>query len=87
MYSGARSVPFEAPASGMDRSEQGLVDTARRERWSMERLEKEYILDVLQQTGGHRGHAAEILGIDRRTLYRKLKQYAREGSVVLADVG
>jgi DNA-binding NtrC family response regulator len=46
----------------------------------MEQLEKHYILDVLQQTGGHRGHAAEILGIDRRTLYRKLKQYAREGA-------
>jgi two-component system, NtrC family, response regulator HydG len=80
MYSGARSIPFEAPAGEMERSEQNLVDTARRERWSMERLEKHYILDVLQQTGGHRGHAAEILGIDRRTLYRKLKQYAREGA-------
>ncbi|HSJ08061.1 MAG TPA: sigma-54 dependent transcriptional regulator [Longimicrobiales bacterium] len=84
MYSGARSIPFEAPASEIDRSEQGLVDTARRERWSMDRLEKEYILDVLQQTGGHRGHAAEILGIDRRTLYRKLKQYSRDGDRVPA---
>jgi two-component system, NtrC family, response regulator HydG len=78
MYSGARSIPFEAPAGDVERSEQNLVDAARRERWTMERLEKEYILDVLQQTDGHRGHAAEILGIDRRTLYRKLKQYARE---------
>jgi two-component system, NtrC family, response regulator HydG len=78
MYSGARSIPFEAPAGDVERSEQNLVDSARRERWTMERLEKEYILDVLQQTDGHRGHAAEILGIDRRTLYRKLKQYARE---------
>jgi two-component system, NtrC family, response regulator HydG len=84
MYSGARGMPFEAPASEIDRSEQGLVDTARRERWSMDRLEKEYILDVLQQTGGHRGHAAEILGIDRRTLYRKLKQYSRDGDRVPA---
>jgi two-component system, NtrC family, response regulator HydG len=87
MYSGARSIPFEAPASSAERSEQGLVDTARRERWTMERLEKEYILDVLQQTDGHRGHAAEILGIDRRTLYRKLKQYAREDGLTFADVG
>jgi two-component system, NtrC family, response regulator HydG len=78
MYSGARTIPFEAPAGDVERSEQSLVDSARRERWTMERLEKEYILDVLQQTDGHRGHAAEILGIDRRTLYRKLKQYARE---------
>jgi DNA-binding NtrC family response regulator len=84
MYSGARSIPFEAPAGDVERSEQNLVDAARRERWTMERLEKEYILDVLQQTDGHRGHAAEILGIDRRTLYRKLKQYARESGRVPA---
>jgi two-component system, NtrC family, response regulator HydG len=84
MYSGARNIPFEAPAGDVERLEQGLVDSARRERWTMERLEKEYILDVLQQTDGHRGHAAEILGIDRRTLYRKLKQYACESGRVPA---
>jgi two-component system, NtrC family, response regulator HydG len=84
MYSGARNIPFEPPAGELDRSEQSLIDVARRERWSMERLEKEYILDVLQQTDGHRGNAAEILGIDRRTLYRKLKQYARESGRVAA---
>jgi two-component system, NtrC family, response regulator HydG len=84
MYSGARTIPFEAPAGDVEHSEQNLVDSARRERWTMERLEKEYILDVLQQTDGHRGHAAEILGIDRRTLYRKLKQYDRESRRVPA---
>jgi DNA-binding NtrC family response regulator len=84
MYSGARSIPFESPASEAERSERGLVDEARRERWTMERLEKEYILDVLQQTSGHRGQAAEILGIDRRTLYRKLKQYEADGDHVPA---
>jgi two-component system, NtrC family, response regulator HydG len=78
MYSGARNIPFEAPASDGERTEQSLLESARRQRWSMERLEKEYIIVVLQQTGGHRGQAADILGIDRRTLYRKLKQYARE---------
>jgi two-component system, NtrC family, response regulator HydG len=83
MYSGARSIPFEAPATDVERSEQHLIDDARRQRWTMDRLEKEYILEVLQQTAGHRGRAAEILGIDRRTLYRKLKQYARESGRVV----
>jgi DNA-binding NtrC family response regulator len=46
------------------------------ERWSMRRLEDEYIKAVLQYTEGHRGHAAEILGIDRRTLYRRLREIA-----------
>ena len=78
MHSGARTIPFEAPSSDAQ-PEQHMLDEARREHWTMERLEKEYILSVLEQTDGHRGHAAEILGIDRRTLYRKLKQYAAEG--------
>jgi two-component system, NtrC family, response regulator HydG len=85
MYSGARAIPFESPGAEAERPEHTLVDAARRESWSMERLEKEYILEVLQQTEGHRGRAAEILGIDRRTLYRKLKQYAREGDGVPAQ--
>jgi DNA-binding NtrC family response regulator len=45
----------------------------------LERLEREYILDILRETNGHQVRAAEILGIDRRTLYRKLKQYREEG--------
>jgi two-component system, NtrC family, response regulator HydG len=78
MHSGARSIPFEAPLSGDAHAERSLLDEARRDSWSMEQLEREYILHVLQQTGGHRGRTADILGIDRRTLYRKLKQYADE---------
>jgi DNA-binding NtrC family response regulator len=70
--------PDESPA------ESRLLETARREGWDLERLERCYILDVLESTRGHRGRAAEILGIDRRTLYRKLKEYARAG-VVLPD--
>jgi two-component system, NtrC family, response regulator HydG len=87
MYSDARSIPFEMPSGAAERAEQNFLDTARRERWSMERLEREYILDVLQQTGGHRGQTADILGIDRRTLYRKLKQYADEGATSFVDAG
>jgi two-component system response regulator HydG len=74
MHAGARSLPFVSPES-TERAELGLIGSARGEHWTLERLEREYIFEVLQQTGGHRGHAADILGIDRRTLYRKLKQY------------
>ncbi len=42
--------------------------------WDLKRLEEEYILAVIRHTDGHRGEAAEILGIDRRTLYRKLQE-------------
>ena len=48
------------------------------EGWSLERVEQEYIIAVLQRTGGHRTRAAAILGIDRRTLYRKIQRASRE---------
>jgi two-component system response regulator AtoC len=38
-------------------------------------VEKEHILTVLRDVKGHRGKAAEILGIDPKTLYRKLSDY------------
>jgi DNA-binding protein Fis len=33
---------------------------------------------VLQETGGNKTKAAEILGIQRRTLYKKLARIERE---------
>ncbi|MEO0286594.1 MAG: sigma-54 dependent transcriptional regulator [candidate division WOR-3 bacterium] len=41
---------------------------------SLRELEKEYILEVLKSTNNNKRLAAEILGIDLSTLYRKLKQ-------------
>jgi DNA-binding NtrC family response regulator len=38
-------------------------------------LEKEAILEALRKTGGHHQQAADLLGISRRTLSRKLKLY------------
>jgi two-component system response regulator HydG len=46
---------------------------------TLEELERRYILQVLRQERGHQSRAAERLGIDRRTLYRKLKEYREEG--------
>jgi two-component system NtrC family response regulator/two-component system response regulator HydG len=79
MHAGSKTMPFDAP--GARRGDPTPEQTARgvRERWSLERLEREYILDILRETNGHQVRAAEILGIDRRTLYRKLKQYREEG--------
>lgn len=41
-------------------------------------MEKRLILQVLGHTGGHQERAANLLGISRRTLSRKLKQYGAE---------
>ena len=38
-------------------------------------VERLYILEVLRQAGGNKSRAAELLGLDRKTLYRKLEEY------------
>jgi two-component system response regulator HydG len=40
----------------------------------LEEVERRYIVRVLEATGGNKLKAAEVLGIDRSTLHRKLKQ-------------
>ena len=45
---------------------------------TLEATEKAKILAVLEQAGGNHSRAAQLLGISRRTLYRKLDKYATE---------
>jgi two-component system response regulator HydG len=42
---------------------------------SLKEVEKDMIIRTLEETGGNRTHAAKILGISRRTLQLKLKEY------------
>jgi len=42
---------------------------------SLAEMEKRHIRDVLRSTRGRKGEAARILGIDRATLWRKMKRY------------
>ena len=42
---------------------------------SLNEVERALILKTLEETGGNRSRAAEILGINRRTLLNKLKEY------------
>jgi len=46
---------------------------------TLEELEREYIRRVLAETQGSRQQTAAILGIDRKTLYRKILRYGLEG--------
>ncbi len=41
----------------------------------LEEWERRYILRVLEAAGNNKTQAARILGLDRKTLYRKLEQF------------
>ncbi len=45
---------------------------------TLEALEREHILKALEHTGGNRALAAQLLGIDRVSLWRKLRRYNEE---------
>jgi transcriptional regulator with PAS, ATPase and Fis domain len=45
---------------------------------TLEELEQDYIAHVLRQTGGFRRQTADILGIDRASLWRKMKKFGLE---------
>ncbi len=47
---------------------------------SLAELEKRYIQKILELSKGNKTRAAQILGLDRRTLYRKLERYEKSGA-------
>ena len=52
-----------------------LRQTASMPVGNLDSMEEQMIMKALERTGGHRALAAEQLGISRRTLSRKLKEY------------
>jgi two-component system, NtrC family, response regulator AtoC len=48
---------------------------------ALEEIERRYILRVLEAVHGNKSRAAQVLGLDRKTLYRRLERYgsASEG--------
>jgi DNA-binding NtrC family response regulator len=67
-------LPEDMPASMVEKAEENLVEKALQKKYTMDELEKEYIKRVITEVGGNKSKAAEILGFDRKTLYRKLEQ-------------
>jgi two-component system response regulator HydG len=52
-----------------------LIDDLAADSMPLSEVEKRYIVKILQRTNWHQSKAAQILGIDRKTLYRKIKEY------------
>jgi DNA-binding NtrC family response regulator len=53
------------------------VNKEVRHCWSrtLKDIEKEHIINVLEETSGNQSKASEILGINRKTLYKKIHKY------------
>ena len=64
----------DLPSCLVEEKESNLVQQAIQQKYTMAQLEKEYIRKVLIEVGGNKSKAAEILGYDRKTLYRKIEQ-------------
>jgi DNA-binding NtrC family response regulator len=76
---GIEDLPFtsEEHAPGEDVA-QALLRSAAERRLTLRELEDHYIDQILQLTGGNKVQAAKVLGIDRKTLYRRAERNAEE---------
>jgi two-component system response regulator HydG len=52
---------------------------------TLDQLERRYIMRVISAAGGNKALAARTLGLDRRTLYRKLERYSAEDASAAAQ--
>jgi DNA-binding NtrC family response regulator len=65
----------DLPATIGARGPAGLLASGAQRDLPLRDVERSYILMVLERTGGNKSRAAEILGLDRKTLYRKLEEF------------
>jgi DNA-binding NtrC family response regulator len=79
MGSGDVLTPEDLPAS-VTTPERDIVEEATLDNATLAEVERRYILRILEKMDGHQIRTAQILGIDRRTLYRRLRQYGYGGS-------
>lgn len=59
-----------------------ILAKAKAGRLTLEEMEREYILEILREANGNKSRAAEMLGLDRKTLYRKLDEYRHADSTL-----
>jgi two-component system response regulator HydG len=67
--------PTSLPSRITQRRKEPLVADRPSANPSLDVIERAYIMWVLQAEGGNKTRAAEVLGIDPSTLYRKLSRY------------
>jgi PAS domain S-box-containing protein len=75
MESADAEIDFAKLSAALTGEPSALRQTASMPVGNLDSMEEQMIIKALERTGGHRTMAAEQLGISRRTLSRKLKEY------------
>jgi DNA-binding NtrC family response regulator len=68
----------DLPSTLLERRSPDVLTEAAARQLTLSDLEREYIQQILDEEGGNKTRAAQRLGLDRKTLYRKLEEYKRE---------
>jgi DNA-binding NtrC family response regulator len=82
MARGAALLPDDLP----DRLRSGahvtsVLSQARENQMTLRQLEQTYVAETLRRAGGNKSRAAEMLGLDRKTLYRKIEECREAGLI------
>ncbi len=56
-----------------------LIARSHEQNMTLRELEREYILEMLRRSGDNKSRTAELLVLDRKTLYRRLDEYRAGG--------
>ena len=67
----------DLPPTVREKRSTDFLGAAVARRMTLAALERDFIERVLDDEGGNKSRAAQRLGLDRKTLYRKLEEYAK----------
>ena len=84
---GSQLLPEDLPPQVRDRRGVDLLAGALARGLTLAEVEREYLLRVLEAEAGNKTRAAARLGLDRKTLYRKLEEYGRPVTSGAAGAG
>jgi len=87
MHPGADGFPFDLPRALPGSEGSATLSRAVEDAWTLDRLEREYLLSMLERNRWQQAAVADLLGINRRTIHRKLKRYREEGLLPEAPGG
>ena len=80
----AGDLPIGGDLAAAAGNEHAFLDQAAKRGVSLRELSDQYVERVLEATGGNKVQAARILGIDRKTLYRRGERNQRESTEQLS---